>query len=163
VRYYATGMVLMILLLIGSQARAVDYQLPDLNGEIQTLDQYQGKWVVVNFWATWCGSCIKELPDLAALHKQNKNSDIVVVGINYESISMDRLKGFVSAYDIPYPVWRSDTLEVTPLGRVPALPTTYIIDPAGNVVAGEAGAMTKQNLENYIARKKLIKKDTKAG
>lgn len=153
-------LVIFVLLILSSlKARAVEYQLPDLNGQTQSLDQYQGKWVIVNYWATWCGSCIKEIPDLAALHKQNKN--IVVVGINYEEINNERLKGFVDAYDISYPVWRSKEVEVTPLGRVPALPTTYIIDPDGNVVAAEVGVMTKQSLEDYIASKSSLEKYSK--
>ena len=49
------------LLLTASQAGAVDYALPDMDGQLQSLDQYQGKWVIVNYWATWCGTCLKEL------------------------------------------------------------------------------------------------------
>ena len=116
--------VFILLVISSTKIRAVEYQLPDLQGEMQSLEQYQGKWVVVNYWATWCGSCGKELPDLAALHEENKDSNIVVVGINYETISRDQLKGFVDAYEIPYPVWRSAELPITPLGNVPALPTT---------------------------------------
>jgi len=153
-------LVVFVLLVLSSlKVRAVEYQLPDLDGQTQSLDQYRGKWIVVNYWATWCGSCIKELPDLADLHKQNKN--IVVVGINYEEIKNEQLKGFVGAYEIPYPVWRSKELPVTPLGRVPALPTTYIIDPEGKVVAAEAGVVTKKNLEDYIASKSSLEKYSK--
>lgn len=143
---------------MSSQAYAVNYQLPDLNGKTQSLDQYQGKWVIVNFWATWCSSCIKELPELAALHKKHKNSNIVVVGINHETIKNEQLKAFVTAYDIPYPIWRSKDVPVTPLGPVPALPTTYIIDPEGKVVAGEVGVMAQQTLEDYITRQQLSDK-----
>ena len=145
--------VFVLLVVSSMKARAIEYKLPDLEGEIQSLDQYQGKWVVVNYWATWCGSCIKELPDLAELHEENKDSNIVVVGINYESINNERLKGFVEAYEIPYPIWRSEELPVTPLGTVPALPTTYIIDPEGNAIAGEVGVMSKQILKDFIAKK----------
>ena len=72
-----------LLLLTTSQVRAVDYELPDVDGQMQSLDQYQGKWVIVNYWATWCGTCMKELPDLVAMHENNKDKDIVVVGINF--------------------------------------------------------------------------------
>jgi len=155
-------LVVFILLVASSmKARAVEYQLPDLQGEIQSLNQYQGKWVVVNYWATWCRSCIKELPDLAELHEENKGSNIVVVGINYETISNERLKGFVDAYEIPYPIWRSAELLVTPLGNVPALPTTYIIDPEGNAIAGEVGVMSKQALKDYIAKQMTLEKYSK--
>ena len=142
-----------LLLLTASQVRAVDYELPDVHGQMQSLDQYQGKWVIVNYWATWCGTCLKELPDLVSLHEGNKDRDIVVVGVNFESIDNDRLKAFVTEQAIPYPVLRSEPVPVTAVGKVPALPTTYIINPDGKVVAGQVGLVTRQNLEDYIASK----------
>ena len=146
-----------LLVLTASQAGAVDYELPDVDGQLQALDQYQGKWVIVNYWATWCGTCMKELPDLVSLHEGNKDGDIVVVGVNFESIDNDKLKEFVAEHSISYPVLRSEPVLVTALGKVPALPTTYIIDPDGKVVAGEVGIVTRQDLEDYIAGKKAEK------
>ena len=146
-----------LLLLMASQVRAVDYELPDVDGHMQSLDQYKGKWVIVNYWATWCGTCMKELPDLISMHENNKDKDIVVVGVNFESISNDQLKAFVEKQSIPYPVLRSEPVPVTALGKVPALPTTYIINPDGKVVAGEVGLVSRQNLEDYITGKKADK------
>jgi peroxiredoxin len=149
--------VLVLLGLVSVQANAVDYQLPDLDGQMQSFDQYQGKWVIVNYWATWCGTCMKELPDLVSMHEGNKDKDIVVVGVNFESIGNEQLKTFVAEQSIPYPVLRSEPIPVTALGKVPALPTTYIIDPDGKVVAGEVGLVSRQDLEDYIASKKTEK------
>ncbi len=146
--------LLGFLLMLSFQVNAVEYQLPDTEGQIQSLDQYKGKWVIVNYWATWCSTCIKELPDLVSLHEGNKEKDIVVVGVNFEAIDNDRLKRFVAEKSIPYPVLSSKPIPQTPLGRVPALPTTYIIDPAGKVVAGEVGLVTREHLEAYITGKK---------
>ena len=149
-----TGIVTALLLGLSLQAGAVDYTLPDLDGQSQSLDQYRGKWVVVNYWATWCGTCKKEMPDLIALHEAHKEGDIVVVGINFEDISEWRLKAFVYEQGLTYPVLRSEPVERTPLGPVPALPTTYIIDPRGKAVAGEVGLVSRQQLEDYIKNKK---------
>ena len=143
-----------LILVVVTEARAVDYELPDTNGQIQSLDQYKGKWLIVNYWATWCSTCMKEMPELISLHESNKNNDIVVVGISFESIEQEILKEFVSDKAIPYTVLNTEPVRVTPIGKVPALPTTYIIDPEGNVVAGEVGIVTQQDLESYIAQKK---------
>jgi len=137
------------------QVRAVEYELPDLDGNIQSLDQYKGKWLIVNYWATWCGTCMKELPDLISLYEDNKGGDIAVVGINFETISPDNLKSFVEKQAIPYPILRTQPVPMTPLGPVPALPATYIVDPSGKAVAGEVGIVTKKNLEDYIKGKRL--------
>ena len=146
---------LILLSTLSLQARAVDYELPDLDGNIQSLDQYKGKWLIVNYWATWCGTCKKELPDLISLHEDNKDGDIAVVGINFETISPDRLKSFVEQYAIPYPILLTQPVPMTPLGPVPALPATYIVDPSGKVVAGEIGIVTQKNMEDYIEGKRL--------
>ncbi|MDH5484361.1 MAG: TlpA family protein disulfide reductase [Gammaproteobacteria bacterium] len=151
---YVFYLILISLSLCGLRAQAVDYQLDDLNGKRQSLEQYRGQWVVVNFWASWCSTCIKEIPDLVDLHQQGGESGIVVIGVNYEDISTARLKKFVSDLAIPYPIWRSELVPITPLGRVPALPTTYIINPEGHPVAGEVGIVSRQQIEAYILSKK---------
>jgi thiol-disulfide isomerase/thioredoxin len=143
-----------LILVLATEARAVDYELPDTDGQVQSLDQYKGKWLIVNYWATWCGTCMKELPELIDLHESNKDNDIVVVGINFEEIERENLKAFVSKKSIPYAVLSTEPVKKTPLGPVPVLPTTYIINPQGKVVAGESGIVTRENLENYIAQKK---------
>lgn len=143
-----------LLVVVISEADAVDYKLPDTNGQIQSLDQYKGKWVIVNYWATWCNTCMKELPELIGFHENNKDQDAVVVGINFEFIEKEDLKEFVNNKSIPYSVLTTEPVRKTPLGSVPALPTTYIINPQGKVVAGEIGIVTQENLETYIKQKK---------
>lgn len=143
-----------LIMVVATEARAVDYELPDTDGQLQSLDQYKGKWVIVNYWATWCGTCMKELPELSDFHENNKNFDAVVVGINFESIERNTLKEFIGHKSIPYPVLSTEPVRNTPLGPVPALPTTYIIDPEGKVVAGEIGIVSREDLESYIAQKK---------
>jgi len=156
---WLTVIISGLLLTVTIQASAVDYELPDLDDQQQSLDQYHGKWVIVNYWATWCELCKLELPHLASLHESNKDGDIVVIGINFESINTKSLKAFVADNAIPYPVLRSEPIRTTPLGLVPALPTTYIIDPNGEIVAGEVGLVTRENLEEFIARRNSSNQD----
>ena len=150
---FSTFFFALLILIVATEARAVDYELPDTDGQVQSLDQYEGKWLIVNYWATWCGTCMEELPELIDFHTNN-DVDAVVVGINFEEIEAKVLKEFVNTKPIPYAVLSSVPVRKTPLGPVPALPTTYIIDPEGNVVAGEIGIVTRENLEDYIAQKK---------
>ena len=140
--------------MIANSAMAVNYELNDINGNKQSLSQYKGKWVIAHFWATWCRTCLKELPDLIQLHNNNKESDIVVVGINFESIDNKRLKQFVNDKSIPFTVLNTEPVSTTPLGPVPALPTTYIMNPEGKVIAGEIGLVPSESLESFIKLKK---------
>ena len=153
---YITGILFAGLILMGSltEAEAVEYELPDINGQIHSLEQYKGKWLIVNYWATWCGTCMEELPELVDFHENNKENDTVIIGINFEQIDKKSLKDFVASKEIPFTILSSEPVKKTPLGLVPALPTTYIIDPQGKVVAGTVGIVTRKDLEAYITNKK---------
>jgi len=142
-----------LLFTITAVAEPVDYSLPDLQGTTHSLADYKGKWVIVNYWATWCPPCQEEIPDLVDFHERHKDKDAVVIGINFEDIGKEQLVAFVESFLISYPVLRSDPLPVTPLGPVPGLPTTYIIAPDGSPVARQVGPVTGQQLDEYIARK----------
>jgi thiol-disulfide isomerase/thioredoxin len=145
-----------LALLLGATASAepVDYGLPDLQGKTHSIADYRGKWVVVNYWATWCPPCQEEIPELVEFHERHKDDDAVVLGVNFEDIDKDRLAAFVESYLISYPILRSEPLPETPLGPIPGLPTTYIVAPDGSPVARQVGPVTGEQLENYIERKK---------
>jgi peroxiredoxin len=129
------------------------FSLPDTQGKVHTLSQYAGKWVVVNYWATSCPPCIKEIPQLRAFHEKHKDHDAVVLGVDFEDIPLAWLKDFMDSMSMSYPVLRSDpSQQVTPFGVIIMLPTTFIISPAGELVAYQAGAVTAADLEAFIKR-----------
>ena len=117
------------------------------------LSDYRGKWVIVNYWATWCPPCQEEIPDLVDFHERHKDKDAVVIGINTEDIGLEQLTSFVDSFLISYPILRSEPVMNTPLGPIPGLPTTYIIAPDGAPVARQVGPVTGEQLDKYIQRK----------
>jgi thiol-disulfide isomerase/thioredoxin len=133
-------------------AEEVDFTLPDVTGKSVSLSDFRGKWVIVNYWATWCPPCLDEIPDLVALYEANRDS-VVVLGVNYEEVNQDYLEQFVESQLISYPVVHSEPVPVTPLGPVLGLPTTYIISPQGERVARQEGPVTRQAIEAYLERK----------
>jgi len=123
----------------------------DLNGKTVRLADFRGKWVVVNYWATWCPPCKEEIPELIMFHEQHKAKDAVVVGIDMEEIDRKKLLQFVDEYMISYPVTIYG--KNTPvLGAIPGLPTTYLINPRGEVVGRQVGMIDAQSIEDFIAR-----------
>jgi len=149
-------LVVLILSLLAATsvvAEEVDFTLPDIMGKDRSLSEFRGKWVIVNFWATWCPPCLEEIPDLVDFHERHKDTDAVVVGINYEAVDPAYLKEFVENHFITYPVLAMDPLPVTPLGPVMGLPTTYIISPAGERMARQEGPVTMEAIEKYLERK----------
>ena len=131
----------------------IAFSMPDTNGEVHTLSQHAGKWVVVNYWATSCAPCIKEIPQLMKFHEMHKDHDAVVLGVNFEDISLGWLKDFMESMSVSYPVLLTDpSRQVTPFGVISVLPTTFIISPGGELVAQQVGAVTAIDLEVFIKR-----------
>ncbi len=129
---------------------AVDMELNKMDGTMDKLSQYKGKWVVVNYWATWCPPCIEEMPELQAFHDDHQDKDAVVIGINSEDVSDKKLLKFLDDYFITYPSYVSKPSYRTALGSLPGLPTTYLISPKGTVEARQVGGITKEMLETFI-------------
>jgi thiol-disulfide isomerase/thioredoxin len=123
----------------------------DINGATVDLQTYRGKWVVVNYWATWCPPCQEEIPELILFHESHKDSDAVVIGISMDETPVAALSRFVEENMMTYPIvpMRSD---MPMIGNIPGLPTTYLIDPTGKTVAMKVGQVTIDMLESFIKK-----------
>ena len=143
---------LLLAALFWAQA-AQAFTLTDSNGKTHSLAQYKGKWVLVNFWATWCPPCLEEIPDLNALH-ENKKNNLVVLGIAMDYSDPKTVLEFADQMMVSYPVILGDRKIAAQIGTISGLPTTYLYDPSGKMVAYNVGALTKQAVERYIAKKK---------
>jgi len=148
---------ILALSIISTSLFAVDMDLTKIDGSIDKLSQYKGKWVVVNYWATWCPPCVEEMPELQAFHDDHHETDAVVIGINSEKVEDAKLLKFLDDYFITYPSYVSQPAYETALGTLPGLPTTYLVSPKGNVEARQVGGITKEMLENYIENWKETK------
>lgn len=151
-RVLLLGIVCLFALAGGwAGADRVDFTLVDIHGVERRLSDYRGKWVVVNYWATWCPPCLEEIPELETFHDSHKDVDAVVLGVNLEDIDLARLQQFVEEQFISYPVLRDRSRARTELGAIPGMPTTYVVSPAGEVVARQVGGVTRDMLEDFLS------------
>lgn len=131
-------------------AEPVDFSLPGLDGKTYSLSDFRGKWVLVNYWATWCPPCLEELPELEVFHNNHKDLDAVVIGVDMERIKEERLRKFLDNQFISYPILMSKPVARSELGKIPGLPTSFLVNPAGEVVARQVGPVTASDIEKFI-------------
>ena len=136
-------------------ARGVDFSLPDVTGQVHRLSDHRGKWAVVNFWATWCGPCMVEIPELVRFHERHRDHDAVVIGVNFEEIETPALAEFIAQMRINYLVVRAGDKPLLPFEPLKGLPSTFFVDPHGELVASHVGPVTGEAIEDFLAREAL--------
>ncbi len=131
-------------------ALAVNWQLRDLDGKSVRFSDFKGKVVVLNFWATWCPPCKKELPDLIQLQREFGRRSAVVVGVSVDSVSTKEVQSFATKIGINYPVIMGTDELSEQYGADNGIPITYIIDSAGVIIAVNPGLLDRQATELII-------------
>jgi peroxiredoxin len=138
--------------------QAPAFWLEDAAGKKTTLADYRGKVVLLDFWATECGGCVREMPEFMDLAQAYRKKGLAVVGVSmdilYETLKnstegWSRVKPFVEAHKVNYPILMGDD-QVTKRYDIQALPLTYLIDKRGRIAAAYAGVVDRGNVESNI-------------
>ena len=137
---------------VRADSHLVDFALPDVDGKVHHLSDRRGKWVVINFWATWCGPCMVEIPELIDFHERHKDDDALVIGVNFEEIETPDLVKFIDEMGINYLVVRAGDKPILPFEPLKGLPSTFFVDPHGEYVASHAGPVDAAAIDDFLAR-----------
>ena len=146
-----------LLLLASFCALAGDFSVQDIQGKTHRLSEVRGKWVLVNFWATWCSPCISEIPELSRL--QATHPELLVLGVAMQSGSQKKVADFAATYKMNYPVvmgTRAMVEQITAATghreEIDGLPTTYMFGPNGELVYKQLGGLLFKEVEQRLKK-----------
>jgi peroxiredoxin len=134
---------------------APDFALKDLNGGICRLADLRGKVVVLNFFATWCGPCRKEIPDFVRLYERFRDNGLEIIGVSLDHEGEAILRPFVKHYGINYPIVLGTREVVLDYGGIKGVPTTFFIDRNGTISEYFVGLRPGHVIEESV--RKLLK------
>ena len=127
----------------------VDFTLEQLGGSPVSLSDYRGDWVVVNYWATWCAPCRKEMPELSELHRERE--DVTVLGLAFEDTEDSAFEEFLEEIPVGFPILKVDVYDPPePFGAPKVLPTTIVLDRQGRAIKAFLGPVTREALERFV-------------
>ena len=129
-----------------------NFSWKDGTGKTFDLDTYRGKVTLINFWATWCGPCKVELPDLIAISKEMSNRDVKVIGVSTDRGTnvLEDIAAFVAEKGIPYQIVIANEDLEEAFGNIRLIPTTFLVDADGKIAQTIVGMRTKQQFIDAI-------------
>jgi peroxiredoxin len=136
-----------------NQTKLPEFSLPDLSNQRHNIKEWQGKLLVINFWATWCPPCLKEMPEFVALQNEFSGKGLQFIGIALDDL--EPVKEFVDSHKITYPILLGEDQGMKiahDLGNiVNTVPFTVIVDKKGNIIKQKMGTLTREELLNVVS------------
>lgn len=153
---FLTGLLIAVTSTLAEAEEKVtaNFELKDTAGLKHQLSNYKGKWVLVNYWATWCPPCLEEVPDLVNLYDHHKKKDLMVIGVVFDYKNTKEVTDYVDDMLMSYPIVLGDDEVTAQIGTAEVLPTTFIYNPQGALVKIKRGLITKQYIEKIIGASK---------
>lgn len=130
--------------------KAPSWVLRDVEGNEVKAGDFKGKVVVIDFWATWCPPCRKEIPDYIAWQKKYAERGLVILGFSLDEAPAAEVKAFGEKMKVNYPLFMADAPTVEAFGGIEALPTSFVIDREGNIRLRKVGLMDPEAYEKLI-------------
>lgn len=131
---------------------APDFTLTTMEGEEFTLSDRRGRIVVLNFWATWCAPCRKEIPDFMELHEELNDDGVLFAGVSLDEEGWEKVRPYAEDMGINYPIMVDDGSVSREYGPIRAIPTTFIINKKGQVEYVAPGMLTKDKLQPLLEK-----------
>jgi len=126
--------------------RLPDHEFELEGGEPIRMSDFRGQVLMVNYWATWCGPCRREIPELVRLKEEHGSKGFEIIGVSVDEEGFDVINPFLKEFDVNYPIVVDDYTYGDKLGGVYMVPTTYVVDRDGNIVFRKIGEIKVDNI-----------------
>ena len=147
-----------ILYFIIVTVASAETMLQDMSGNTILFSDLSGKWVIINYWASWCKSCLDEIPVLNDFYKNNKNNNIALFAVNYDALPLYKQQKLIEKLDIRYPSLKQDPSIELQLGDIRGLPATFVFNPKGLLSMTLYGGQTVESLKEMLFKLKSSEK-----
>lgn len=124
--------------------------LKTTDGQTISWNSLRGKWVLINYWASWCDSCVYEIPELNRFFKSHSKEQVALFAVNYDSPSLQELKTLNQQFKINYPSLVNDPSQELGLGDITAVPVTFVFNPQGQLVKRLYGGQSLRSLNKAL-------------
>lgn len=136
---------ILFCLILSSLSYSSPIVLRDLDGKNIPFESLKGKWIVINYWANWCSSCLEEISEFNQFYKNNK-SRVALFAVNFDDLSRARQSALIRKYNINYPSLKNNPAGQLNLGDIRGVPATFVFNPQGKLSATLYGPQTSKSL-----------------
>ena len=131
-------------------ASCAETVLQDIAGKKVSFSDLKGKWVFINYWASWCQPCMDEIPELNRFYEQHKDRDVALFSVNFNGSRFSGYEELIQALDIRYPVLKNDPADSLNLGDIRGVPVTFVFNPNGELSQTLYGGQTLRSLNKVL-------------
>lgn len=139
----------LLYISVSSYAFCSNVYLKDVTGQVISFHSLKGKWVLFNYWASWCQPCLDEIVELNQFYKNNKDK-VALFAVNFDLIPLPSQIALIRKYQISYPSLQFDPARALDLGEIRGVPATFVFNPEGKLSATLYGGQTEKSLKEAI-------------
>lgn len=146
------SLIAVLILMTATSICLADELFKDIKGNTISFSSLKGKWILINYWAGWCTTCVDEIPELNVFYRKHLNDPVALFAVNYDGLPLYHQKRLIKKLHILYPSLRGDPAFALGLGDIMGIPVTFIINPEGKLVKRLYGGQSAKELDAALER-----------